>query len=56
MLASLRQRPRAALDYVAVVDPDTLLPITDTPHGALLAVAAWIGTTRLIDNLLLPPQ
>ena len=42
------------LDYAAVVDPDTLLPRTDTSHGALLAVAAWIGTTRLIDNLLLP--
>jgi pantoate--beta-alanine ligase len=42
------------LDYAAVVDPDTLLPIADTSRGALLAVAAHIGTTRLIDNLLLP--
>jgi pantoate--beta-alanine ligase len=42
------------LDYAAVVDPDTLLPLADTSNGALLAVAAHIGTTRLIDNLLLP--
>lgn len=41
------------LDYAVVVDPDTLLP-TDTARGALLAIAAWVGPTRLIDNLLLP--
>jgi len=44
------------LDYAAVVDPDTLLPLDDTSNGALLAVAAFIGPTRLIDNLLLPPR
>jgi len=43
------------LDYAAVVDPDTLLPLTDTSHGALLAIAAFVGSTRLIDNILLPP-
>jgi pantoate--beta-alanine ligase len=40
------------LDYAAVVDPCTLLPVEDTAQGALIAVAAWIGTTRLIDNIL----
>jgi pantoate--beta-alanine ligase len=44
------------LDYAAVIDPDTLLPLADTTPGALLAVAAHIGPTRLIDNLLLPPR
>jgi pantoate--beta-alanine ligase len=44
------------IDYAAVVDPDTLLPVAETTHGALVAVAAWIGTTRLIDNLLLAPR
>jgi pantoate--beta-alanine ligase len=43
------------LDYAAIVDPDTLLPIANTAQGALIAVAAYIGQTRLIDNLLLPP-
>ncbi len=56
MLQVFASDPGTRLDYAAVVDPDTLLPITDTRNGALLAVAAWIGTTRLIDNLLLPPQ
>jgi pantoate--beta-alanine ligase len=40
------------LDYAAVVDPSTLLPIEDTAQGALIAVAAWVGSTRLIDNIL----
>ena len=40
------------LDYAAIVDPVTLLPVADTAQGALIAVAAWVGSTRLIDNLL----
>jgi pantoate--beta-alanine ligase len=44
----------ARIDYAAVVHPYTLLPITDTSLGAVLAIAAFIGNTRLIDNLLLP--
>jgi pantoate--beta-alanine ligase len=40
------------LDYAAVVDPSTLLPVEDTTQGALIAVAAWVGSTRLIDNML----
>ena len=46
--------PSARVDYAAIVDPDTLLPIPDTTRGALIAVAAFIGNTRLIDNLLIP--
>jgi len=42
------------LDYVAVVDPHTLLPLSDTAGGALVAIAAWVGATRLIDNVVLP--
>jgi pantoate--beta-alanine ligase len=48
----LDAEPGIALDYLALVDPMTL---TDVPHGtegpALLAVAAKVGTTRLIDNV-----
>jgi pantoate--beta-alanine ligase len=44
------------IDYAAVVDPDTLLPLADTSQGALVAIAVWIGATRLIDNLLLTPR
>lgn len=45
--------PGAKLDYCEVVSPDTLLPVDDTGAGALVAVAAYFGNTRLIDNLLL---
>nr|WP_226925464.1 pantoate--beta-alanine ligase [Georgenia thermotolerans] len=39
------------LDYLALVDPDTFLPLADTATGpGLLAVAASVGGTRLIDN------
>ena len=43
------------LDYFEIVDPDTLDPANDLSRGALVAVAAYVGTTRLIDNLLLKP-
>lgn len=45
--------PSVRMDYVAVVDPNTLLPVGETSGGALIAVAAFFGTTRLIDNLLI---
>lgn len=40
------------LDYLVVVDPRTLSPVEPAP-GALAMVAAHVGTTRLIDNLVL---
>jgi len=43
------------LDYFEIVNPDTLDPVADVSRGALVAVAAYLGTTRLIDNLLLGP-
>jgi pantoate--beta-alanine ligase len=43
------------LDYFEIVNPDTLDPINDITQGALVAVAAYVGTTRLIDNVLLKP-
>lgn len=55
MTKRLCEEPSARVDYVAVVDADTLLPLDDVSKGALLAVAAYVGSTRLIDNVLLPP-
>ena len=43
----------AKLDYLEIVDPETLERVTDLSKGALVAIAAWVGTTRLIDNLVL---
>ena len=38
------------VDYLAVVDANTLLPVGQIESGTLVAVAAWAGQTRLIDN------
>ncbi len=43
-------------EYLALVDPDTLEPIQTLERTALLAVAAWVGDVRLIDNALLEPS
>lgn len=42
------------LDYFKIVDPNTLDDIQDVCSGGLVAIAAFAGTTRLIDNLLVP--
>ncbi len=39
------------LDYLEIVNPETLDPVADVSGGALVAVAAYVGTTRLIDNV-----
>lgn len=53
--ADLNREPGVRLEYAEVVHPDTLLPASDLRRGALIAVAASVGSTRLIDNLLLSP-
>lgn len=40
------------VDYLATVDANTLLPVTSVETGTLVAVAAYVGSTRLIDNFL----
>ncbi len=52
LLETFASEENVRLDYAAVVDPATLLPVEDTAQGALIAVAAWVGPTRLIDNIL----
>ena len=49
----LQSTPALKIDYVEIVDPTTLEPIADLQTGALIAIAAWIGKTRLIDNALI---
>jgi pantoate--beta-alanine ligase len=50
----IADEPAVRLDYFEIVDPYTLDPVSDVANGALVAVAAYVGATRLIDNLLLP--
>lgn len=53
-LEQARQRvdaePEVSLDYLETVDPRTLEFVAPEP-GALALVAAWVGPTRLIDNM-----
>ena len=51
--ALFRQTPAARLEYLEIVDPDTLDPVPQVAKRSLVAVAAFVGGTRLIDNVLL---
>jgi pantoate--beta-alanine ligase len=55
--AILTAQPDIRLDYIELVDWNTLEPVEGTaPNaagGTLFAVAAWVGATRLIDNTIL---
>lgn len=48
----LSSDPAIVLDYLVLVDNHTLEEITEIQGQARLAVAAWVGRTRLIDNIL----
>ena len=54
--AVIGEEPTVRVDYLCAVNPDTLETVADLRDGALIAVAAFVGTTRLIDNLLLPAR
>ena len=49
----IAEQPTVKLDYFEIVNAETLTPVTDVSPGALVAVAAYVGSTRLIDNILL---
>lgn len=48
-----RGEPSVRLDYFEIVDPVTLDPVVDLSRSALVAVAAFVGNARLIDNIVL---
>ena len=47
--------PRARLEYLGIIDPVTLVPVTDGHQPAVMVAAVWFGEVRLIDNLQLFP-
>ncbi len=55
-LGVLADEPEIRVDYFSIVDPETLEEVSDVTAGALIAVAAAVGLTRLIDNVLIPPR
>jgi pantoate--beta-alanine ligase len=56
MGSRISSEPLAKLDYAAVVDTETLDDLEQLAGPALLAVAAWVGKARLIDNTTVTPQ
>lgn len=48
--AAINREPGVKLDYLVTVDPDTLAEV-EPRAGTLALTAAWVGPTRLIDNL-----
>jgi pantoate--beta-alanine ligase len=46
----IQQQPAARVDYIAFFDPDTLQQIEQVGRNAHMALAVFIGNTRLIDN------
>ena len=51
--AFLEKTPGLAIDYIAVVDPDTFEPAEAATASSVVALAARVGSTRLIDNIIL---
>jgi pantoate--beta-alanine ligase len=49
----ISQEPHTRIDYLALVNPDTLEDVETVTGSARLVLAVWVGNTRLIDNALL---
>ena len=56
MGAELRGADGVRLDYAEIVDGCSLKPVVEVDSGALVAVAVWVGGTRLIDNVVIAPE
>jgi pantoate--beta-alanine ligase len=52
-LELLAQEPAVRLDYLEIVDPETLESVEEVSEGTLVAIAAYVGAARLIDNIVL---
>jgi pantoate--beta-alanine ligase len=48
------QHPETRLEYFEITDPDTLTPVDHIEGPVLIAATMWLGSTRLIDNVLWP--
>lgn len=48
----INKEPLAKIDYVSIVDNNTIKSIKTIEEGSLIAVAVFIGNTRLIDNFI----
>ena len=53
MTARIRQEPDALIDYIGLVDPESLQQPAEVGRRALAALAVKFGDVRLIDNMIL---
>ena len=53
MTSVIKKTKQARIDYISIVNVDTLEDLSFINGRALAAVAVWIGNTRLIDNIIL---
>jgi pantoate--beta-alanine ligase len=51
----LQRAPDIKLEYLELVDPDTIRPVDVVSRPVRAAAAVWMGKTRLIDNVLCEP-
>jgi len=51
MRHELRTEPQVAVEYIAIVEPETLAPVATVDPKTVIAIAARVGSTRLIDNI-----
>lgn len=56
LLAAVSAIPGGRVDYANILDAETLTPMATLDRPALAAVAVFLGTTRLIDNVVLSPS
>lgn len=49
----ISDRGVARIDYIAIIDLENLEPIKKVDKNCLIALAAWIGGSRLIDNMII---
>lgn len=56
MLAIVREASPQKIDYVSVVDAESLQPVDRIERRVLLAMAVFVGRTRLIDNVEVSPD
>jgi pantoate--beta-alanine ligase len=52
----IEQKKRARVQYISIVDPQTLQPVEKIKGKALIILAVYFGKTRLIDNIAVNPK
>ena len=53
MTALIKKQPLATIDYVSIANTETLDELDTVDSSALVSMAVKIGSTRLIDNIVL---